>query len=489
MPSEVTLGERLKQLLKHGVVFGLSSSLQSALTLILLPLYTKFFSLDEFGGYNMLLVIAAGCNAVFYLGASSVLGRFYYDYKEKGQDKEIVSAALWLSMLGGLILIFLSLLLARPVSTQYLKDSSFAVPFILCMVGNAMTYPVTTLTLLLRYKKKSRFYLIVTVCGLLLNFFATISVLKFSDIKICAPFIGMICSNIVLFVALLYTSRRDLVLQVPKSFYGTELYYGAQFVLSSLLVYGYGSLDKFVIKEMLSVADVGIYSLGYRIGSVFNILIYLPFALVWAPLRMEYRKNSDNADFIKKIASYFTIGSVFFIVLCIIWGNDVLARLFPQEEFTVSLQIFPIVMIGYLFYGWTDIFNFGIYVNNKFFYLSLVPILGAIINCGLNIIFLPKYGVAVSAYIFMLTYFVAAILLLVISNRFYKLTVEWDRLFFAISLCLSVFVLCNVMSIGITHTIMGKCLITLVLLAVVWLLWLNPGEKQHAIAYIKRLKR
>ena len=77
MPTETTLGQRLKQLLKQGVVFGLTSSLQSALAFILLPLYTKYFSLEEFGGYNMLLVIAAGCNTVFYLGASSVLGRWW----------------------------------------------------------------------------------------------------------------------------------------------------------------------------------------------------------------------------------------------------------------------------------------------------------------------------------------------------------------------------------------------------------------------------
>lgn len=489
MPTEATLGQRLKQLLKQGVVFGLTSSLQSALAFILLPLYTKFFSLEEFGGYNMLLVIAAGCNTVFYLGASSVLGRFYYDFKEKGQDKEIVSAALWLSMLGGGILIALSLLLAQPISTHYLENSSLTLPFILCMVGNAMTYPVTTLTLLLRYKKKSLFYLIVTLSGLILNFCITITILKFSDIKVCAPFIGMICSNTILLTALIYNSRKDLTFQVPKVFYRTELVFGAQFVLSSFLAYAYGSLDKFVIKEMLSVADVGVYSLGYRIGSLYQILIYLPFALVWAPLRMEYRKSPDNAFFIKKIASYYTIGSVIFIVTCMVWGNDVLALLFPQQEYIVSLQIFPIVMMGYLFFGWTDIFNFGVYVKNKFFYLSLVPVVGAVISCGLNILLLPKFGVAVSAYIFMMTYLIAAMLLLVISNQYYKLTIEWGRLITALIIGMAAFVLCNIMDISFVHNILGKFVISVSLLLVIWLLWLEREEKNKVVAYVKHFKK
>lgn len=488
MPSEVSIGQRLKQLLKQGVVFGLTSSLQSALAFILLPLYTKYFSLDEFGGYNMLLVIAGGCNTVFYLGASSVLGRFYYDYKEKGQDKEIVSAALWLSMSGGVILIALSLLLAQPISAHYLENPSLTYPFVLCMVGNAMTYPVTTLTLLLRYKKKSLFYLVVTLSGLILNFCITITILKFSDIKVCAPFIGMICSNTILLFALIYSSWEDLTFRVPKVFYRTEIVFGAQFVLSSLLVYAYDSLDKFVIKEMLSVADVGVYSLGYRIGSLYRILIYLPFALVWAPLRMEYRKSLDNAFFIKKIASYYTIGSVVFIVFCMVWGNDILALLFPQQEYSISLHIFPIVMMGYLFFGWTDIFNFGVYVKNKFFYLSLVPIVGAVINCGLNILFLPKYGVAVSAYIFMLTYLIAAMMLFVISNKYYKFTMEWGRLITALLIGMVAFVLCNILNVSFAHDFIGKGVITVALLLVIWLLWLQKEEKNRIKTYVKHFK-
>lgn len=484
-----TLGQRLKQLLKQGVVFGLTSSLQSALAFILLPLYTKYFSLDEFGGYNLLLVIAAGCNTVFYLGASSVLGRFYYDYKEKRQDKEIVSAALVLSVLGGLVLIGLSLLVARPVSTHYLEDSSFLLPFILCMIGNALTYPITTLTLLLRYKKKSLFYLIVTLSGLLMNFGITISVLLFTDIKVCAPFIGMICSNVILLTALILSSRNDLTFIIPKAVFRTEILYGSQFVLSSFLGYAYQSLDKFVIKEVLSVSDVGIYSLGFRLGSLYQILIYLPFALVWAPLRMEYRKSSDNAVFIKKIASYYTLGSVFFIIVCMVWGNDVLARLFPQADYAISLQIYPLIMMGYMFFGWTDIFNFGVYVNNKFFYLSLVPILGVVLNCGLNILLLPSYGVAVSAYIYMVTFLVAAILILVISNRYYVIKMEWARLIESLLLCLISYVFFNIVDVSIVHTLWGKLFITIVSLAIIWLFLTNKVEKERVISYARNIRK
>jgi O-antigen/teichoic acid export membrane protein len=103
-----TIGFRLKLLLKHGVVFGLTSSLQSALSFILLPLYTHYLSLEDFGNYNMLLVWAGAFNTLFGLGASSALGRYYYDEKDAGYEKEVVSAAFWISTFGGLLLISLA---------------------------------------------------------------------------------------------------------------------------------------------------------------------------------------------------------------------------------------------------------------------------------------------------------------------------------------------------------------------------------------------
>ena len=80
-------------------------------------------------------------------------------------------------------------------------------------------------------------------------------------------------------------------------------------------------------------------------------------------------------------------------------------------------------------------------------------------------------------------------LLLVISNRYYKLTMEWARLIVAILLCMVVFAVCNVMSIGISHQLWGKFVITLVALAVIWMFWVDREEKNHIVAYLKHYKR
>lgn len=483
----ISFGQRLKLLLKHGVIFGLTSSLQSALAFILLPLFTKFFSVEEFGVYNMILIIGAACNTIFYLGASSVLGRFYYDYKDEGRDVQLVSSAYWVSVGGGIILIIISFLFADLICGLYLDDESLKTPFILCMIGFGMNYPITTLTLLLRYKKKSIFYLIVTISGLLLNFILTLSVLYFSNQKISAPFIGLICSNLMLLVSLTWKSKSDINLKVFNSENITILKYGSQFVLSSFLVFAYQCIDKFVIKELLSISDVGVYSLGYRIASAYHILIYVPFALVWAPLRMEYRKSPNNIFFIKKITVYYTIVSVIFIIGCMIWGNSVLKILFPQSEYVLSLAIYPIIMLGYLFYGWTSIFDFGIYVSNKFIFMSIVPVICCIINTALNFILLPIYGVAASAYIYAFTFFISSIMLLVISNKYHKLYMDWKRLIGVLALCIMAIFVFNYIGQIFVNSIVFKLFSSTVVLFIIYWLFLDDKEKAHVMSYVNKI--
>ncbi len=484
MSDQSTFGSRLKLLLKHGAIFGLTSSLQSALSLILLPLYTNYFSLEEFGNYNILLVWVGALNTVFGLGASSALGRYYYEEKEAGREKEITSAALWISTVGAFLLICLSLIFVYPISILYFHNENMQLPIIICVIANALTYPTTTLTLLLRYKKQSFFYLIFTLISLLLNFSITIMFLSKLQAGIVSPFIGQTVTQIILFIALFWHERKSITLKFSKRHYTITFFFGMQIILNSFLGYIYECSDKMVMKEMLSIEDVGIYSLSNRIGAIFKILIYMPFVLIWTPLRMEFKNSPDNKIFISRINSYYTIFGCLFIVLCMVWGYDVLKVLFPKEEYAISLLLYPICLMANLFFGYQSIYDFGIYIHNKLFYQSIICVLMLGFNVGMNIWLLPIFGVTASAYIFLVTYVLTALMLLSISNRYYSLPLAWGRMIGAFVMSISIYLLYFISDIELTHNLIFKISITLMVAAFTWFALLTTSERNHAMAYI-----
>lgn len=488
MSNQPSTGSRLKQLLQHGIIFGLTSSLQSALGFILLPLYTKYLDVEMFGAYNMLLIIAAACNTLFGLGASSALGRYYYDYKKEGKSKEIVSSALWLSLCGSIILSVLALVTAYPVCHYYFNDISLQLPYIISLVANSLSYPLTTFTLLLRYQKKSLVYFIITISGLLLNFSITISLLIYSDIKICAPFIGMLVTNILLVLFMMIFERHNITFKVTKGDYRLVLIFGLQVIASSFLAYIYECSDKIIMKDILSLSDVGIYSLSGRIGSVFKLLVYLPFALVWAPLRMEYKDSPDNVLFVRKITNYYSLFGMLFILGCMIWGYDVLKLLFPQTEYAISLKMFPICMLGFYFFGYMSIWDFGVFIYNKLYYLSIIPVICLIFNTSMNILLLPILGVKAAAYIFALTYVLSSFLLLYFSNRYYPIPMDWKRLFGIYTMWVVVFILFFIVESTFSQELWTKVIVSIVIAYLSWYVFLTSSEKNAILLKINSFK-
>lgn len=482
----VSIGGRLKEVFKHGIIFGLTSSLQSALSFILLPLYTKYLNVDEFGSYSMLLVILSICQCIFYLGASTALGRYYYEYRDIGKEKEIVSASLGVSFLGMGIQIVLAVLSADVVCQYYFHNPSLVTPYVLCLIAGSIGYPMTTLTLLLRYKKQSSFYLVVTIAGLLINFFITITLLIHTSAKISAPFIGMLCSNTLIICALLFYCRRLLTFQIPKGYTKLILSIGIPFALSSLLSFSYQASDKIVMKEVMSMADVGVYSLGYRIAQLFHILIYLPFALIWAPLRMEYKDSPDNKIFVKEVTILFTVLSSVFIVFCMIWGYDVLLYFFPQEEYKISLSIYPIIMVAYVFYGYLGIFDFGVFINNKVFYYSLIPVVCLVLNVALNYFLLPIFGIEAAAYVFVITYAVSSFVMLITANRYYPIKYDWSRILLSLLMIAGFYWLLFSSSFEVFGCLWKKVVMTLLVVLFTWLLLVSRQEKQKFFGFIQK---
>ena len=110
---EANLISKIKELLNHGLIYGLTSSLQNLLGFILLPILTVYYTTAEFGIYSIILLVSTLAGSLFYFGASSALGRFYFDEDSDAYRKKIVSSALFITLVGAIILILLSLFLVN----------------------------------------------------------------------------------------------------------------------------------------------------------------------------------------------------------------------------------------------------------------------------------------------------------------------------------------------------------------------------------------
>ena len=171
----------------------------------------------------------------------------------------------------------------------------------------------------------------------------------------------------------------------------------------------YTQIDKMMIKYYLGEKEIGVYSIGVALSSIFAILIG-PIQNSMYPKMLElYKKNY------KEYYSFYlktnTIITYLYLVLAIV-SIFVVRWLFKyvySEEYNQAIMVYSILTVSVLVRA-NAIFQMGHMVikniTKKSFYKTLT---GLVMNTVLNIILIPKYGINGAAIATSLTHFVTAI--------------------------------------------------------------------------------
>ena len=467
--GQPTIARKLRELFRHSIVYGLTSALQSLLGFVLLPILTNYYTPEMFGIYSLLLLLNAVAGAIFYLGASSSLGRFYFDEDSEEYRSRAVSTALLINFSGGILLVVLGFFTSGMISEWMFNSGKYAGAVLIGLLATSMNFTLNLMALIVRYEKRSGLYLSVTISGVLTNFLVTYLLLTRYAAGIMAPLYGLLASNLLSAAVLLLMHLHLITLKLERSQVWIFLSFGVQASVAGFLFYILEWVDRLIIKDLLDLSQVGIYSLGYRLGGFMNILVIMPFSLIWAPMRMQYAKNQNAGEFTSRIVSYYTVVGVGIVLLSMLFGGDIMVFFFRNKDYAGAAPVFPVIMFSLMLYGYQGILDFGIYLHRKVYVYIIISVLGIILNVVLNYLLIPVYGYMAAAFITLITYFFTSSLIYLISNRLHPIRMEWSRITGPIAMLCVSYGLVNYMA-PVDHFFkIGVAFVMLLLFVFFWL--------------------
>lgn len=478
---EASISNKIGQILKHGLLYGLTSSLQSLLGFLLLPLLTSFYTAEEFGVYSLLLVMGSFASAIFYLGASSALGRYYYEEDNDSYRKGIISSALQITVFGAIFLILIATFLSSKISLLAFQTTIYASQVQLAFCGVAFTFLLNLLTLILRYENKSKVFMMTTLISVIFNFLVTYILLSQFNFGIKAPLIGLLSANVLSFLFLSTYLKKYLSPKFISKYLIILIKFGFPSLVTGLLFYVLDLVDRFIIKDLLSVVEVGIYSLGYKVASIINVLVIAPFGLIWAPLRMQNANDQDaTRKLMVKVTSYMFIVGFVITLISILFGRSLMPIFFKKDEFLQATQIIPTVIIGLFLFGMQNILDYGVYYFRKLHFYIFTSILGIVFNICMNYIFVPGYGIKAAALVTTFTYLLTTGLIFMFSSRFFSVQLEWKRNLVPFFCLICLLYLYNFYPYYFDHLIFSFSFFFLTMF-LIYRFWLYSEEK-HAIS-------
>lgn len=418
--------------IKSGFWYTVSNFLISASALITTPIFTRLLSQDQYGMYNnytswqsILLILCT-----FNIQASLISAR--YDY-EDNLDEYIFSV---LCMSGLSVLLWTVLLNLFSGWAQNFFDLS--ITYINLMMAYIFCFKVFEMfQVKQRYYYKYKLQVGLSLLSTMASAGLSILLVLCCRDKLGGRITGSVLPTIVIGIssfAYFMVKGRHFKLEFWKYALLICLPYVPHLLSMTVL----GSTDRIMITKMCGATDTALYSLAYSCGMIISVFLN-SVNTAFSPWLAEKLHENDPQSV--RTFSRFYIGIFLFVAVGFMMLAPEVLWILGGEDYLPAMYVMPPVTMGCICqFFYTMMVNIE-QIKRKTLGMAIASVMAALINYGLNLIMIPRYGYIAAAYTTLVGYFFLLIFHMLLVARM-KMTAVYDfRLIFISVLCAAVFMI------------------------------------------------
>lgn len=407
------------KLLKSSGIYTLSSMLPQIASLFLMPVYTRYLKLSEFGVIALVTSFAALMAPCMGLQLNESFRRFYFDFDQEEARRYFTSVFLF--MLGGCIVMSALLLLSAGWWWRWLSGVTLLPlhPYLELGVGLAVLTSLATLGInAMVVEERSRAVFAISVIRTVINVITTVALVVFLGLGARGFLLGQLAALGGALVGGIWLNRHLFVWAAERRMVGEGLRYSLPLIphaLSNALI---GYADRFVLGHFVSLREIGLYDFADRIAKVFYRIV---FSADRAMTPTYIRLATKGQEVVSFFRDYILRWVVFFALLFVSMAllSKHLLVFLVDETYHAAYVFIPILAGAYVLRGY---YLFGIkqlMVVKKTGMLPIITVVSGSINIAANIWLIPKYGVAMAAWTTVLTAGVALLMARYYGQKFF----------------------------------------------------------------------
>ncbi len=388
----------LKKLLVQFSHFLGGSALSLLLGLLTFPILTRALSREDYGILGLVTITISMAVAVAKGGLSDGIIRFYRDYADSPQRLgQFTSTILARGVVFTALTVVIYLLLIPSLNRRLGIGDGYLGCFLVMALFLAMR-PLNVIVLnYLRALGKTFFYNVVTVCTKALGVALSLIMLFYVFQNLFGYFIGLIVAELVSGVVLYLWLLKNYSFKFGSISPGLTLNlikFGLPLLLTELSYLLLSYVDRYMIVAYHGEAMLGLYTVGYNLPSYINdvIMFSLSYAVVPIYTELYSREGREETEKFLSRAMYYYLA--FVIPICIGYyavANDLLVLL-ASEKYAEAAVFSPVVLVGLVLLGMNSILYAGLYLKKKSRHVMVIMFAAVLINIGMNILLLPRYG-------------------------------------------------------------------------------------------------
>jgi len=447
----------IKKLAGQTAVYGVGTIIPRFLNYALLtPFYVRVLGLEEYGVVTELYAYMAILLVLLTYGMETAYFRFAT--KEENQN-EVYYSALVALFTTSLIFIVSMIFLARPVANimQYEKHPEYIILFSLIVgIDALLAIPFARLRMENKVYRFS-FIKIVNVMTIVMvavaflwmipkilesNPDAAIGEIYSSNIGVGYVFIANLCGSLVTLALLLPTMLRHSF-RWNRALLKRMLIYAFPLLIAGLAGVLNDSFDKAALKYLwpdkeLALEQLAIYGANFKIAVIMGLFIQM-FRYAAEPFFFANANEKNAKQIYAQVMTYFVLFS-FLLFLGIALNVDIFKHLLTNKYWG-ALNVVPIVLFSYIFYGIFVNLSIWYKLNDLTKYAALLTIVGAIITLLINLIFVPKYGYYAAAWAHSAAYLSMVTLSYFLGRKYYPVPYNIKKMTLYFLLTMALFII------------------------------------------------
>ncbi len=416
--------ENIKYFLKHSAIYSIGNFATKASGLILLPIYTTYITLGEFGELGILDVTILILVELINLGQSQALVMLNNSDEYTDKKKEVFFTILSSSIGVCIIFILLGEVILPQISGLIVISDKFYLYLKLSLFIISARIITNVLLNKLRADERSISYTSFSILKLVLTISLTAYFVAFAHLKILGILYSYLISEIAILILLLPMLFKSMRFKFDKKIMFASISFGIPLIFGSLAMMLLNVSDRYIIKYFTNNEMVGLYDLGYRFAGALNMFIIMPISLTLMPQAYKMYKKEGDKRYYSKIMTYLTFLLVWVGLAISVFSMEIIKVFALNPSYWPAYKIVPLVTLAYVFFGMRIISSLGMFLTKETKYVAITTTSAAIINIGLNFILIPKIGMIAAAYTTLFSFIILYLGSYYFSNKFYKIPFE-----------------------------------------------------------------
>jgi len=444
-----SLLEQLKKTFKHTVIYGLGGLISHAVGFLLIPVYTRYLSPNDYGVVAMVMIYITVLEIVMRMGVDSALFKVYFEEKDEDSRRSLVTTTFLFQLVAAGAIFALTFPFSDGLSDLFFGNLDYTVYFQFATASQVLVMIRVVPLSVIRAKERPGVFSILNVIrfALVMGFnILFVVILEAGPLGIIqAQFYAALTLLPVFLIITIRHMRPRLSWRllkrltsfglplIPAGLAGWVLTMADRYILrlvapvTKFALVAQKGLGEMVTKTgdvlagaLPALVDVGLYDLAYKFSLIVRMGLIQPFIFAWGPLMFSVFHQPEAKRVYRSVLTLFSLASVGLCFAVGVMAPEIVKVMATWPFYGAWSSVF-ILALSHCFYGLYIVFTVGTSVVHKSKYQAYTATVGVVANVGLNFILIPLWGVTGAALATLLSFGVMAVVHYRFSQREYRI--------------------------------------------------------------------